>query len=161
MGWTCLSARKEQRFRRRAICGKDAIDHWHRPWHHWSTTPGPYAVGTTSFAFDGTPDAAARKTSTDSGAYIYSGIAERNHSRERIRVEFFARQKGLTTPWVTDRGAAYAHVDNEYIGLAESWSIPVPGGSLYEIIFDYGGSSSGEAVAVLASAQTYDSDTIT
>ncbi len=128
-----------------------------------NNNPGPYAVGTTSFAFDGHAGRAAALQDK----YGFWGVTSIPGSSGAITpesgsgVEILRTSKGLTTPWVTDRGAAYAHVDNEYIGLAESWSIPVPGGSLYEIIFDYGGSSSGEAVAVLASAQTYDSDTIT
>lgn len=128
-----------------------------------NNNPGPYAVGTTSFAFDGH----AGRTAALQDKYGFWGVTSIPGSSGAISpesgsgVEIHRTSKGTTTPWVIDSPAAYAHVDNEIIGLAESWSLWVPGGSLIEVIFDYGGSSTGEAVAVLASAQTYDSDTAT
>lgn len=125
-----------------------------------NNNPGPYAVGTTSFVFDGhTGRAAALQDkygfwSVDAIPVASGAIV----AAEGSGVEIHRTSKGTATPWVVDSPAAYAHVNNEVIGLAESWNLWVPGGSLIEVIFDYGGSSAGEAVAVIANAQTYDSD---
>lgn len=128
-----------------------------------NNNPGPYAVGTTSFAFDGH----SGRTAALQDKYGFWGTATIPTSSGAISpaagsgVEIHRTSKGTSTPWVTDSPAAYAHVDNEVFGLAESWTLWLPGGSLYEVIFDYGGSSTGEAVCCLANAQTYDSDSAT
>lgn len=44
---------------------------------------------------------------------------------------------------------------------SDAWApIIISGGSLYEVIFDYGDDAAGESVTVQCLAQTYDSDTI-
>jgi len=122
-----------------------------------------YAIGATSFAFDGH----AGRTAALQDKYGFWGVTSIPTSSGVISpaagsgVEIHRTSKGTATPWVIDSPAAYAHVDDEYIGLAEAWTLWLAGGSLYEVIFDYGGSSTGEAVCVLASAQTYDSDSVT
>lgn len=44
---------------------------------------------------------------------------------------------------------------------ADIWIIPVPGGSLVEVVFDYGACSAGPTLSIQAWGETYDSDTIT
>jgi hypothetical protein len=53
------------------------------------------------------------------------------------------------------------HANGETVtNQGESWIIPVPGGSLYEVIFDFGACSAGPTLSVSAWYETYDSDTI-
>jgi len=63
---------------------------------------------------------------------------------------------GTSTPLITDAPSRFDHHDNEYIGNADAWSLWLPGGAAYELIFDYGDDAGGEAVAVMADIQTYD-----
>lgn len=46
------------------------------------------------------------------------------------------------------------------VTLAESWSIDLPGGNLYEVVFDMG-NTSGITIGVMAHAMIHDYDTLT
>lgn len=53
------------------------------------------------------------------------------------------------------------HANSETVTTqAEVWAIPVPGGHLYEVIFDFGACSAGPTLSVSAWYETYDYDTI-
>jgi len=114
------------------------------------------AAGQTSFAFDGHAGATALPgdlqffwgVTTIPSA---SGAISPNHGCEILRVS-----SGVTTPFLTDSPSKYDHHDDEYVGLANAWELWLPGGATYELIFDYGDDSAGEAVAVMADIQTCD-----
>lgn len=120
-----------------------------------------YAIGATSIAFDGH----AGKAAALEDKWFFWGVTAIPGASGAISpaqgCEVHRTSKGTATPLVIDSPLAYAHADNEYIGLAQSWSIPLQGGSLYEIIFDNGGTAAGEAIACMANGQTYDSDLVT
>jgi hypothetical protein len=121
-----------------------------------------YAAGSVSFAFDGHGGKAAALQDK----WFFWGVDAIPGASGALNpvgsgCEVLRTSKGTATPLVVDRPCAYAHINNEILGLAESWSLWIPGGSLYEIVFDYGGQSAGEMVAVMADAQTYDVDTVT
>ena len=125
---------------------------------------GAVAAGVQSFAVDG-PIGATRAIGDllffwgiDSGTGIpaASGAITPNHGCEVLRCNGTS-----ATLILTDSVCKYDHHDNEYIGLADSFNIWLPGGSLYELVFDYSPASAGEAIAVMADIQTYDTDTLT
>jgi len=58
-----------------------------------------------------------------------------------------------------DTTTKQAHNDNEIItSKASCWSVWLPGGSVYEVIFDYADDSAGESVAIVCYSQTYTHD---
>jgi hypothetical protein len=61
-------------------------------------------------------------------------------------------------------GLDYAHTTAQadiVSRLADVFTpVPLPGGSLYEVVFDYGASLTGGDVVVMAHAQTYDSNSV-
>lgn len=120
-----------------------------------------YSAGATSIAYDGHTG----RTAVLQDKWFFWGVTAIPTATGALSptygCEIHRTSKGVTTPLVIDSPLAYAHADNEYIGLAESWSIWLPGGSLYELIFDYGGCSAGEAIACMADAQEYASDSVT
>jgi hypothetical protein len=74
----------------------------------------------------------------------------------------FARVSKISGTTVTFDGSLQfqhtaAQADN-VTRVADRFSTWLPGGSLYEVVFDYGASATGSDVVVLAKAQTYDSD---
>lgn len=80
------------------------------------------------------------------------------------RLEFVRVSKFSGTTLTLDAPLLYAHTaaqaDN-VTRVAEMFGPTfVPGGSLIEVVFDYGAAASGADYVVLAKAQTYDSDTI-
>ena len=119
-----------------------------------------YVLGTTSFIFDGSGGTAH---AIDDKLFFWgvttiptaSGAINPTFGCEVVRCA-----GGLTTPLIIDAGTKYAHNDNEFIGNADSWSCWLPGGSMYEVIFDYTGATAGEACAVMADYQLYLGDTI-
>ena len=117
---------------------------------------GTVVVGSTSFAFDAHSGATALAGDLQffwgvTAIPTTSGAITPNHGCEILRVS-----SGLTTPFLTDSISMYEHDDDEFVGLANAWELWLPGGATYELIFDYGDDSAGEAVAVMADIQTFD-----
>jgi hypothetical protein len=84
------------------------------------------------------------------------------------RLEFHRVSKitnpGASGELVLDRNLVFTHtgaqadtVRNKSDVFAPIW---MPGGSYYEVIFDYGDDSAGESVTLSALAQTWDSDSV-
>jgi len=114
------------------------------------------AAGLKSFAFDGHAGATALAGDLQffwgvTAIPSSSGAITPNHGCEILRVS-----SGVTTPFLTDSPSKYDHHDDEYVGLANSWDLWLPGRATYELIFDYGDDAAGEAVAVMADIQTFD-----
>lgn len=80
------------------------------------------------------------------------------------RTEFKTVAKVATNTLTLTEGLDYAHTSAQtdiVSRLADVFTpLTLPGGSLYEVIFDYQVSATGGDVVVLAHAQTYDSDTV-
>jgi hypothetical protein len=81
------------------------------------------------------------------------------------RLEWGRVSKTATGVLTLDRNLQFTHtsagadtVRNKADVFAPIW---MPGGSLYECLFDYGDDTAGESVTVICSAQTYDQDTVT
>ncbi len=80
------------------------------------------------------------------------------------RLEWHRVSKVSGSTLVLDRNLQFSHtaaqadtVRNKADVFAPAW---LPGGSLWEVIFDYGDDSAGESVTVQALAQSYDSETV-
>lgn len=77
--------------------------------------------------------------------------------------EEFCRVSKVTSGTVIllDAPTINNHANSEIVTTqAESWAIPIPGGHLYEVIFDFGACSAGPTLSVSAWYETYDYDTI-
>jgi hypothetical protein len=77
------------------------------------------------------------------------------------RVEFGRLSKTATGILTLTSPSLYAHAnaDNDvYTNQADFWAVFVPGGALYEVIFDYGDDATGSNVMVTAKAITYDAE---
>ena len=78
------------------------------------------------------------------------------------RLEFARVSKVVSTTVTVDAPLRYAHASAQgdaVTRLADRFApVLLPGGSLYEVVFDYGASTTGPPVVVLAKAQTYDFD---
>ena len=75
-------------------------------------------------------------------------------------LEFLRNCKaGSTTAITFDTATMQAHNDNEIMtSKADCWNVWLPGGSVYEVIFDYGDDAAGESVAIACYAQIYTND---
>ena len=80
------------------------------------------------------------------------------------RTEFKIVSKVATATLTLESGLDYAHTSGQadiVSRLADVFTpIILPGGSLYEVIFDYSGSATGGDVVVMAHAQRYDSNSV-
>lgn len=77
------------------------------------------------------------------------------------RLEFHRVSKvasGVVTADVNLKTSHTAVQADRVVNKASAWVAWVDGGATYEVVFDYGDDSAGEAVTVVAYAQTYDSD---
>lgn len=118
-----------------------------------------YAAGDSSFAFDGTGGTAHAVgdmlcfwgVDAIPGA---DGLVSPANGAEFLRVS-----KGTTTPVVVDTGAGVAKIDNEIFCQADAWMAWLPGGSAYELVFDYGDDAAGGRVLCMAHLQKYTEDT--
>jgi len=116
-----------------------------------------YAAGSSSIAYDG----GAGRAFVAGDTLCFWGetsIPVASGAIATPTVEFVKMGKGATTPFLLDTPTKYAHNDNEYVGLANTWEIWIPGGSTYALVFDYLDDAAGEAVCCAASMQTHDSD---
>jgi hypothetical protein len=115
-----------------------------------------YTANTSTFAIDGTGTPATNET------YAFWGYATAPPANGTAlpNLEFLKHslQSGGTSLTV-DSPCKIAKIDNEMItNLADTWSIWCPGGFVYEVIVDYGSEANGEALAVVAYAQIYNSE---
>jgi len=78
----------------------------------------------------------------------------------------FQRISKITNPGASgelnmDRPLAFTHTAAQADTVrnkSDAWTPWLPGGSLYEVIFDYGDDAAGDSVTVEVRAQTYDQD---
>lgn len=114
-----------------------------------------YSAGTVTMTIDGTGTPTAGEihclwgqTSVPAGGTALSTL-------EFLRCSLQSGGTSITFDTTTKQ----THADNEYItSKADAWSVWIPGGSVYEVIFDYGDDSAGESVAVVCYYQTYTND---
>ena len=135
-------------FRTGTVCGERAVNNG-----------DGYAAGSSSFAFDGTGG-----TSFAVGDLLcFWGVDAVPGSDGAVSPangsEFLRVSKGITTPVVTDQGCGVAKINNEVFCQADAWIVWLPGGSLYELIFDYGDDSAGGRILCEAHLQMYTEDT--
>jgi hypothetical protein len=80
------------------------------------------------------------------------------------RLEWHRVSKTATGILTLDRNLQFTHTSAGADTVRSKSDVFDPiwlfGGSLYEVIFDYGDQTAGESVTVIATAQTYDSDLI-
>lgn len=114
-----------------------------------------YVVGSTSIAYDG----ATGRAFVANDYLCFWGVGTIPTSSGALApnfgVEFTRMGKGATTPFLLERGTKYQHNDNEYIGLANAWTVDVGPGK-YEVIFDYLDDAAGEAVCCYVAGWSYD-----
>jgi hypothetical protein len=81
------------------------------------------------------------------------------------RTEFNIVSKVVSATLTLANGLEYAHTSGQadiVSRLADVFgAIPLPGGALWEVIFDYSRSATGGDIVVMAHAQRYDSNTAT
>jgi hypothetical protein len=131
------------------LCGQRLIN----------SVPG-YIATTKSFAFDGTGG-----TLFSVGDIIcFWGVTAIPGADGLVSPangsEFLRCGTGTTTPLKTDDGCGFAKIDNEIFCQGDAWMVWLPGGSLYEVVWDYLQSTAGGRVLCAARLQTYDSDQI-
>lgn len=74
-----------------------------------------------------------------------------------VNMEILRCSAGTSTPLIPDAPTKFAHNDNEYVTLADSWEVWLPGGATYSLVFDPGAvTTTGGVFAVMADIQTYD-----
>ncbi|MCE5269050.1 MAG: hypothetical protein LLG00_14340, partial [Planctomycetaceae bacterium] len=74
-----------------------------------------------------------------------------------VNMELFRCSSVASSVAIPDTPSRYAHNDNEYFTLANSWELWVPGGSVYALVFDAGNvTTAGAVFAVMADMQRFD-----
>jgi len=111
---------------------------------------GGYSAGASSFAFDGTGG-----TVWGVGDSLFfwgvdtipgtTGALSPANGCELLRVS-----KGTTTPVVTTTPCKYAKIDNEIFCQGYSAVYDLEGGHTWEVVFDFGDDSAGDAIAAMA-----------
>lgn len=113
-----------------------------------------YSAGATTMTIDGTGTPAVGNT-----LCFWGQTSIPADTTALTTLEFLRCAKSNTTSLTTDTTTMQTHNDNEYITtMADTWSVWVPGGSVYEVIFDYGDDAAGESVAIVCYSQTYTHD---
>lgn len=115
-----------------------------------------YAAGTTSIEWDGT---GGTIWSIGDSLFFWgvtsipgsSGAISPANGCELLRVS-----KGTTSPTVFTTPCKYAKIDNEIFCAGYSASYELPGGYTYEVVFDFGDDSAGDAIACMADLTTFD-----
>ena len=116
---------------------------------------GGYSAGTSAFVLDGTGTPAA-----DEDLCFWGKTSAPGDGTALPDLEFLRTSKFSSPTLTVDAPCKAAKIDDELLtNKANGWSVWCPGGCVYEVIFDYGDDAAGEAVAVVAYAQTYDSMT--
>jgi hypothetical protein len=117
-----------------------------------------YAAGVQSIAFD-----------TQAGSFAHGdglcfwgqtsipGQAGALSFASGVNMEILRCSAGTATPLIPDAPTKFAHNDNEYFTLADSWEVWLPGGATYALVFDPGAVTTASGVfAVMADIQTFD-----
>ena len=114
-----------------------------------------YASGRVEMAIDGTGTPTAGEIHC-----LWGQTAIPADTTALTTLEFLRCAKQATATSITfDTATMQAHNDNEIItSKADCWNVWIPGGSVYEVIFDYGDDAAGESVAVVCYAQVYTND---
>lgn len=114
-----------------------------------------YAAGTLTMAIDGTGTPSANDIHCLWGTTSIPANGVTLSTLEFLRCSLAASSSSITF----DTATKQQHDDNELLtSKADAWCVWLPGGSVYEVIFDYGDDAAGEAVAVVCYSQTYDKD---
>jgi hypothetical protein len=114
-----------------------------------------YSSGVTTLTIDGTG------TTIPGEVYCLWGVTVIPADTTALTAVEWLRavNTGSTTSITFDTTTKEAHADNEIItNKADAWCVWIPGGSVYEVIFDYGDDAAGESVAIVCYAQTYTND---
>ena len=114
-----------------------------------------YTAGVTTMAIDGTGT-----TITGEIWCLWGVTAIPADTTALTTLEFLRNCKVASTTAITfDTVTMQAHNDNEILtNKADCWQVWLPGGSVYEVIFDYGDDAAGESVAIVCYSQTYTND---
>jgi hypothetical protein len=116
--------------------------------------PG-YVAGTTVFAVDNAGNSALEDIDCMWGVTAIPANATALPTMEFGRVSAFTAATAIT--W--DAPTLFTHADNEIIvSRAECGQFELPGGQVYELIFDYLPHAAGDSAAIAAWLQTYDSN---
>lgn len=113
-----------------------------------------YAAATSAFEVDGTGTPAADED------YCFWGVdAIPAGGTSLPTLEFLRVSKFSGTTLTVDAPSKQAHADNEILtNRADQWCVWVAGGCTVEVIVDYGNDAAGDTIAVVAYAQTLDSE---
>lgn len=104
----------------------------------------------------GTTDSVTLSSSTGFNSDTLVAINPGGSTFEVLRVaRSFSGTLYFDTPCINSHSSG-----ETIVNLAESWTIDLPGGHLYEICFDYA-AGSGPSMSVMAHAMIHDYDTIT
>jgi hypothetical protein len=115
-----------------------------------------YVAGVSQFTVDGAGNSALEDLDCMWGVLAIPANGTALPTMEFGRVTNFTANTSIT--W--DAPTLFAHNDNEIIVTrADMGMFEIPGGSVYEIIFDYVAQAAGDAAAICAWTQTYDSNT--
>lgn len=114
-----------------------------------------YSSGVTQMTIDGTGTPTAGEVMCLWGQTSIPSDGTALTTLEFLRC---ATQSGGTS--ITfDTTTKQAHNDNEYItSKADCWNVWIPGGAVYEVLFDYADDSAGESVAIVCYVQQYTND---
>ncbi len=120
------------------------------------TTITAIAINANSNIGDTTLATASAWTGIVHGDIIYIG----GNSGSPARDEFARVSKIASTTLTVDSPMKVAHTSGDTVANKADAFSPVwlAGGSVYEVIFDYGGNATGSSIRVEALAATYDSD---
>lgn len=122
-----------------------------------NNNPGPYTAGTSAFVVDGAGTPAADEDLCFWGVTAIPANGTSLPNLEFLRV---SKWTGASNTVTVDSACKIQKIDNEYFtNKADNFLVRVDGGCQYEVIVDYGDDTAGEALAVVAYAQTYDKDT--
>lgn len=117
-----------------------------------------YVAGTSTFTIDGTGSPAVDEW------YCFWGVTSIPANGVALATMEFGRVANISgsTSVTLDSPSLFAHNDNEIItNRADCGVFDLPGGALYEFVWDYVAHAAGEAVAIGAWYSTYDSNSAT
>lgn len=122
------------------------------------------AASGTTVSTDSNSGQAALNVASITGFAAGDIIAIQDSGGGVTRLEYHRVSKTATGILTLDRNLVFTHTAAQADTVrnkADVWApLWLPGGALWEVIFDYGDDAAGESVTVQALAQTYDSETI-
>lgn len=125
-----------------------------------TTLSGSISPGAASFTVTSATGFAADDVICISGTT--TAVGSLANAASLATLELVRISKVASTTITTDAPIKQSHASGELcVTKADAFApIYLPGGAVYEVIFDYGDDATGDTVAVFARIQTYDSDTI-